>query len=75
MYEDIPEPVTAHLGLEPEFDLTLTSDKFGNIRAALRVSNSAPTEMHQYWFDVDQSYLPRLIAGLRSALDEVSSTD
>jgi hypothetical protein len=73
MYDDVGEPRAADLGIEPEFALLLTSDKFGTIKAALRVSDSAPTEMHQYWFDVDQSYLPRLIAALRSALEEISS--
>ncbi len=61
----------AQLGcMEPELDLTLKMLKNGRIKMEVEISPAHLTQTHWFRFDIDQSYLPKLIRDCRKALDK-----
>jgi hypothetical protein len=61
----------AELGcMEPELDLKLKMLKNGQIKMEVKISPSHLTQTHWFRFEIDQSYLPKLIRDCRKALDK-----
>jgi hypothetical protein len=56
--------------MEPELDLTLKMSKSGQIKMEVEISPTHLTQSHWFRFDIDQSYLPKLIRDCRKALDK-----
>ena len=54
--------------MEPNLSLRLTITSSGALTVDLSITPDQVTQSHQFMLDLDQSYLPQLISGLRAVL-------
>lgn len=61
----------AELGcMEPEFDLKLKVKEQGRIEMQVSINPDHPFQSHRFKFEIDQSFLPKLIRECRKTLTE-----
>src|SRR5262249_33248486 len=58
----------ALISTEPNINLSLELDKLGNITGRLSITPDVLTQLHEIQFEIDQSYLPPVIAQIRSVI-------
>ena len=56
--------------MEPELHVNLTADKLGRIDVSVSITPDHLTQYHKFDSQIDQSYLPAIIASLRNILQK-----
>jgi len=56
--------------MEPNFGLTLKVNAQGQLDVGIDISGDCLTQRHHFDFELDQSYLPRFIAGAEAVLQK-----
>jgi len=56
--------------MEPELDVKLVAGDHGHIAATIETTPDDLTHAHSFTFEIDQSYLPGIIAGCRETLEK-----
>ncbi len=54
---------------EPELKVTLKGQRLGHIEAEVEITPDHVTQYHRFTLDLDQSYLPALVAGCEAILE------
>lgn len=56
--------------MEPELSIELEAENHGHIKMSVSITPDHLNQQHNFVFELDQSFLPTLIANCKSTLDE-----
>jgi len=56
--------------MEPELSLAISSDILGHLSLKIGITPDHLNQMHEYNFEMDQSYIPKIIDDLKNILKE-----
>jgi len=61
--------------MEPELNVKTSVDKLGHLAVIIDITPHLGTQRHQFKFELDQSYLPKVISGCKSVLERFPIRD